>query len=216
MLRLTITMSLDGFVAGADQSVENPLGVGAGGLHDWAFALRTFREIHGMEGGATGPSDMVLAESVERVGATIMGRNMFGPVRGPWGEPEWRGWWGDEPPFRTPVFVLTHHPRDPIAMAGGTTFHFVTGGIVEALDRARTVAGDGDVAIGGGASTARQYLDAGLVDLADIHVVPQVLGAGERLFAGVDLRQRYAVTRVITTPAVTHYRLERTGVAPAG
>lgn len=215
MLRLTLTISLEGFVAGRDQSPENPLGIGGEGLHEWAVAVRSVREMHDMEGGETGPSDMVVAETVENVGATIMGRNMFGPVRGPWGEePAWRGWWGEEPPFRVPVFVLTRHARDPVALAGGTTFHFVTGGIEDALERARIAAGQADVAIGGGASTARQYLAAMLVDRADIHVVPIVLGAGERLFEGLDLRDRYAVTRVITTPAVTHYRLDRTGVAP--
>jgi len=206
-LRFTITMSVDGYVAGPNQSVENPLGEGGEDLHGWALALRSWREPHGMEGGETGPDDDVMAEWLENIGATLMGRNMFGGGEGPWGDDPWTGWWGDDPPFHTPVFVLTHHPREPLEMEGGTTFHFVTDGIEAALERARGVAGDRDVVLGGGASVAQQYLSAGLIDEMEIHVVPRLLGGGARLFDNVE--RRYAglePVRVISSPTVSHYK----------
>lgn len=211
-LKFDITITLDGYVAGPNQSVENPLGEGADGIHDWALDTRTFAEIHGRQGGETGTNDDVLRESFENIGATLMGRNMFGGGPGTWGDDPWRGWWGDNPPFHTPVFVLTHHEREPLEMEGGTTFHFVTDGIESALEQASKAAGGKDVHIGGGAQTAQQYLRAGLVDEMELHLVPQLLGAGERLFdnldgADIELEQ----TRVIETPEVTHlkYRVLR-------
>lgn len=209
-LRLNITMSVDGYVARPGQSVENPLGVGGGALHEWAFALRSFRASHGLEGGETGPEDDMAAESLANIGATIMGRNMFGGGPGPWGDDPWRGWWGDDPPFHTPVSVLTHHPRPPLEMEGGTTFHFVTDGIDAALARGTRAAGGRDVALGGGAEAVRQYLAAGLIDDMQIHVVPVLLGDGERLFEGTGGAQTgYDLTRVITSPAAAHYRYRR-------
>ena len=211
-LRFTISMSLDGYVAGPNQSLENPLGEGGEDLHTWALALRSWREPHGMEGGETGPDDDVMAESVENIGATVMGRNMFGGGEGPWGDDPWSGWWGDDPPFHTPVFVLTHHPREPLEMQGGTTFHFVTDGIESALEQAKAAAGDKDVTLGGGASVAQQYLRAGLIDEMEIHVVPRLLGGGARLFDNVE--GRYAglePVRVLTSPSVSHYKFRLTG-----
>jgi dihydrofolate reductase len=211
-LRLNITMSLDGYVAGPDQSVENPLGVDGERLHEWAFELRTFHEIHGREGGTTGPDDQVLAEMVSNVGAYIMGRHMFGGGEGPWGDDSWRGWWGDDPPYHTPVFVLTHHAREPLEMQGGTTFHFVTDGIEAALERARDAAGDLDILLAGGAEAAQQYLRAGLVDEMEVHVVPLLLGAGARLFDNTDGRQTaYECVRAICSPSVSHYKYRRVG-----
>jgi dihydrofolate reductase len=212
-VRLDITMSLDGYVAGPDQSVENPLGVGGTALHDWAFATRSFRASHGMEGGETGTDDGVAAEYVENIGATVMGRNMFGGGPGPWREDApWNGWWGDDPPFHTPVFVLTHHPREPLEMQGGTTFHFVTDGVEAALSRATDAAGGKDVRVGGGAAAAQQCLAAGLIDDMEVHVVPLLLGSGERLF---DLppgwQDRYERTRLVASPAVAHFRYRRVG-----
>ena len=211
--RFSITMSVDGYVAGPNQSVENPLGEGGGGLHEWAFAVKTFRDVHGMEGGGeTGPDDEVVAESLQNIGATVMGRHMFGGGDGPWGEEPWNGWWGDDPPFHTPVFVVTHHPREPLEMQGGTTFHFVTDGIEAALEQAKEAAGGKDVALGGGADVAQQYLRAGLIDEMEIHVVPRLLGGGARLFDG--LEGRYAglePDRVIASPSVTHYRFRPSG-----
>ena len=203
-------MSLDGYVAGPNQSVENPLGVGAGKLHDWAVAVRTFREMHGMEGGATGPDDDVAKESLQNIGAEIMGRHMFGGGEGPWGDNPWRGWWGENPPFHTPVFVLTHHARDPLEMQGGTTFYFVTDDIHAALEQAKTAAGGKDVALGGGADVAQEYLKAGLIDEMEIHVVPMMLGDGARLFENTDGRQtEYECVRVVCSPAVTHFKYRR-------
>src|SRR5262249_21818252 len=168
---------------GPRQSLENPLGEGGMALHDWVFPTRTFREAHGMgEGGETGVDDDHAGSWNRNTGAYIMGRNMFGPVRGGWGDADWTGWWGEEPPYHAPVFVLTHHPRESLEMAGGTTFHFVTDGTEAALERARAAAGGLDVSIGGGAETARQYLRAGLVDEMEIHVAPVILGSGVRLF----------------------------------
>jgi dihydrofolate reductase len=210
MLRFHIAISLDGFVAGPDQSEENPLGVGGMRLHEWVFDLEAWRGPQGMEGGQVNASTPVIEESQANVGATIMGRNMFGPIRGPWNGSEWNGWWGDEPPFHIPVYVLTHHARDRVEMQGGTTFIFVTDGIESALRQAEGAAGNQDVRIGGGASTIRQYLAAELVDEFELHVVPILLGAGERLFDDVgDLRLEQA--RVVEAPGVTHlkYRVVR-------
>ncbi len=206
-VKFDITITLDGYVAGPNQSVENPLGEGADGIHEWALKTRAFAEIHGRQGGETGANDDVLRESFENVGAHLMGRNMFGGGPGPWGDDAWRGWWGDEPPFRTPVFVLTHHEREPLAMDGGTTFHFVTDGIESALEQATEAAGGRDVHISGGARTAQQYLAAGLIDEMELHVVPQLLGGGERLLdnldgAGIRLEQ----VRAIEAPDVTHLK----------
>jgi len=207
-LRFQITMTLDGYIAGPNQSVENGLGEGGEQLHDWVVKLKSFRELHGDEGGGeTGTNDDIQREAFENIGASIMGRNMFGPVRGPWGEDPWRGWWGDNPPFHTPVFVLTHHAREPLVMEGGTTFNFVTDGIESALNQARAAAGGKDVSLGGGAKAAQQYLAAGLMDEMELHVVPIILGGGERLFenlAGSDVKLESV--RVIETPDVTHLK----------
>jgi dihydrofolate reductase len=209
-LRFQITMSLDGYVAGPDQSLDDPLGRGGMALHEWAFATRSFRAEHGGEGGETGLDDDRIAASTENIGATIMGRNMFGPVRGAWGDEEWRGWWGDDPPYHTPVFVLTHHPHEPLEMKGGTTFHFVTEGIETALERALDAAGGGDVALGGGASTVQQYLRARLVDEMEIHVVPLLLGGGERLFDNLDGGSTgYVCTGLVSSPAAAHFTYVR-------
>ncbi len=210
-LKLNMTMSLDGYVAGPNQSLENPLGEGALGLHDWAFATRAFREAHGMgDGGETGLDDSYAARWNENIGATIMGRNMFGPIRGPWGGEEWTGWWGDDPPFHTPVFVLTHHARDPVELQGGTTFHFVTGGIEAALEQAAEAAGGRDVTLGGGASAAQQYLRAGLVNDLEVHVVPVLLGGGSRLFESLDgAAAGFECVRVTSSSAVAHFTYVR-------
>jgi dihydrofolate reductase len=181
-------VSVDGYGAGPDQSLENPLGVGGTALHEWAFPTRTFQDMFGNGGGSTGLDDDYAARGFAGVGAWILGRNMFGPVRGPWPDESWKGWWGASPPYHTPVFVLTHHPRDPIEMEGGTTFHFVTDGIHAALERARAAAQGTDVRIGGGVSTVRQYLQAGLVDEVHLAIAPALLGTGEALLAGIDLR----------------------------
>jgi len=209
-LRLKISMSLDGFVAGPRQSVDHPLGVGGMRLHEWVFPLAAWRGAHGMEGGETNESSAVVEESVVGIGATIMGRNMFGGHPGPWdAERPWNGWWGDDPPFHHPVFVLTHHARAPLALDGGTTFTFVTDGIESALAQARTAAAGQDVSLAGGASAAQQYLRAGLVDEMDINLVPTLLGAGERLFDGVDDLHGLTLVRTIATPQVTHLRFGR-------
>lgn len=207
-LRCQITTSLDGYVAGPKQSLENPLGVGGEALHNWAFPTKTFRSLHGDSGGGeTGVNDDVLREAFENLGATIMGRNMFGPERGPWGDDPWKGWWGDDPPFCHPVFVLTHHARPPLAMQGGTTFHFVTDGIESALAQAKQAAGGKDVAIGGGASVVQQYLAAGLLDEMDIHIVPFLLGGGARLFDNLDpSRTKLEPIRAIAGPGVAHLK----------
>jgi dihydrofolate reductase len=180
-------VSLDGFSAGVDQGPEQPLGKGGPTLFEWFFDTRTWREMHGMEGGSRGLDDEFAAKAMANVGAWILGRNMFGPVRGPWPDDSWKGWWGEEPPYHVAVFVLTHYARDPVEMKGGTTFHFVTGGIHEALERARDASGERDVRIGGGAATIRQYLTAGLVDEMHLVYAPVLLGAGESLLAGLDL-----------------------------
>jgi dihydrofolate reductase len=187
LLVRSFSISLDGYGAGSNQSLHNPLGVGGEGLHDWLVQTRTFKRIHGSEGGTTGTDDDFAARGFEGVGAWIMGRNMFGPIRDRWPDESWRGWWGENPPYHVPVFVLTHHQRPPLAMEGGTVFHFVTDGIHAALERARDAAGGADVRLGGGAATIRQYLQAGLLDEMHLAVSPILLGSGEHLFAGLDL-----------------------------
>jgi len=204
-LRFEISMSLDGFVAGPNQSEENPLGEGGMQLHEWALELAAWRKPHGEPGGEVNASTAVVEESLENIGATVMGRNMFGGGEGPWGDEPWDGWWGDDPPFHTPVFIVTHHAREPVAKKGGTTFIFVTDGIESALAQARDAAGGKDVALGGGASVAQQYLRAGLIDQMQIHLVPVLLGDGARLFenlggTGISLE----CTRVVEAPGVTH------------
>jgi dihydrofolate reductase len=200
-------MSLDGYVAGPEQSVENPLGIGGMRLHEWAFALAAWREQHGLEGGEVNPSTAFVEESLANVGAVLMGRNMFGGGRGPWGDDPWRGWWGDDPPFHVPVFVLTHHERDPLPLEGGTTFTFVTDGIESALEQARGAAGVEDVVIGGGADVIRQYLAAGLVDELSISLAPVLLGGGERLLDGLgDAAIELEQVDAIAAPGVTHLR----------
>jgi dihydrofolate reductase len=207
-LKVNITMSLDGYVAGPNQSVENPLGEGAFHLHDWALPTKTFRSLHGdTNGGETGINDDVLREAFENLGATIMGRHMFGPDRGPWGKDPWKGWWGDSPPYHHPVFVLTHHAREPLVMKEGTTFFFVTNGIESALTQARKVARGKDVALGGGANVIQQYLAAGLIDELEIHVVPLLLGSGERLFVNVDPQKvNLQPIRTVAGSGVTHLK----------
>jgi dihydrofolate reductase len=205
-LRFQISISLDGYIAGPNPSEEHPLGEGGMQLHEWVFKLAAWRKPHGREGGEVNASTPVMEEALDNVGATIMGRNMFGGGPGPWGEDPWQGWWGDEPPFHTPVFVLTHHAREPLAMKGGTTFAFVTEGIESALERAKEAASGKDVSLGGGADVARQYLAAGLLDELQLNVVPVLLGAGTPLFdegsAGAALEQ----IQVVEAPGVTHLR----------
>ena len=181
-------ISIDGYGAGPSQDLEHPLGVGGPELFDWFFHTRTFQRIQGNDGGETGVDDDLSAHSMAGMGAWIMGRNMFGPIRGPWPDDRWKGWWGDEPPYHTPVFVLTHHARAPITMAGGTEFRFVTGGIHDALEQARKAAGDRDIRIGGGAATIRQYLRAQLIDELHLAISPVLLGTGEHLLEGIDMR----------------------------
>jgi dihydrofolate reductase len=204
-----ISVSLDGFVAGPNQSPENPIGEGGMRLHDWVFETQSWRAQHGQEGGEHSVDSEVIEEVSQGIGAYIMGRKMFGGGDGPWDQ-DWTGWWGDEPPFRVPVFVLTHHARDPLPMRGGTSFTFVTGGIESALEQARAAAGAGDVAIAGGASAVQQYLAAGLLDELYLHIVPILLGAGERLLAEVGDPTLEPV-QVIASPNVTHvrYRIRR-------
>jgi dihydrofolate reductase len=199
------SLSIDGFGAGPEQSLENPLGKRGKELHEWFFGTRTFRAMIGQEGGSVGPDEAYAARSMDGFGAFLLGRNMFGPVRGNWPDDEWKGWWGDNPPYHAPTFVLTHHPRDPIEMAGGTTFHFVTDGIHAALERAREAAGGKNVKIGGGVSTVRQYLQAGLVDELHFAIAPVVLGCGEEMFAGIDLPALgFSVTEHVATASATH------------
>ena len=184
---LSFAVSLDGFSAGVDQDLEHPLGVRGPELMEWFFPTRMFQRMYGSREGETGIDNGFAERGFDNLGAWILGRNMFGPVRGPWPDESWRGWWGEEPPYRVPVFVLTHHARAPLQMAGGTTFHFVTGGIHEALERAREAAGDRDIRLGGGAATVREYLQAGLIDDLHLALRPLLLGRGEALFAGLDL-----------------------------
>jgi dihydrofolate reductase len=209
-LRFRISISLDGFVAGAEQSTTNPLGIGGEDLHQWVVRLATWRAAHGLEGGEANVSSTVMEESLANIGATIMGRNMFGGHPGPWnGAQPWTGWWGKNPPFHHPVFVLTHHARAPLALEGGTTFTFVTDGIGSALSQAREAAGGKDVALAGGASAAQQYLRAGLVDEMELHLVPILLGSGERLFDGVTSLDGLRQVRTIPAPGVTHLKFAR-------
>jgi len=210
-LRLRISMSLDGFVAGPQQSVDNPLGVGGMRLHEWVFPLKAWREMHGMEGGEVNQSSAVVEESLASIGATIMGRNMFGGHPGGWDSNQpWNGWWGDNPPFHHPVFVLTHYSRAPLVLEGGTTFTFVADGIKAALDQARQAAGGQDVSLAGGAKAAQQYLAAALVDEMEINLVPTLLGSGERLFdrVGDDLHGLDLI-RTVAAPKVTHLKFAR-------
>ncbi|MGZ8578196.1 MAG: dihydrofolate reductase family protein [Actinomycetota bacterium] len=206
-----MAISLDGYVAGPDQSVKDPLGVRGLELHQWVFDLEAWRARTGQEGGEVNASTAVVEEVQANVGATVMGRNMFGGGPGPWSEdPPWKGWWGDDPPYHVPVYVLTHHPREPLEMEGGTTFFFVTDGIDSALAQARDAAGDLDVLLGGGADAVQQYLAAGLIDGFELHIVPILLGSGERLFENVgDLRLEQV--RTVEAPGVTHikYRVIR-------
>jgi dihydrofolate reductase len=204
-----ISISLDGYVAGPNQSLNDPIGEGGMRLHQWAFATDAWNEAHGQKAGERTADSKVAAEMMQGIGAFIMGRNMFGPGRGEWDE-SWTGWWGEDPPYHTPVYVLTHHAREPVQMQGGTTFHFVTDGIESALEQARAAAGDLDVSIAGGAGTINQYLAAGLLDQLYLHIVPVVLGGGERLLVGVGDPTLEPV-EVVPSPAVTHvkYRVVR-------
>ncbi len=210
-LRFKISMSLDGFVAGPNQSVGDPLGVGGLRLHEWIFPLAVWRAPHGLDDGEVNASTPVVEESVANIGATVMGRNMFGGHPGPWDTNEpWTGWWGDNPPFHHPVFVLTRYAREPLTMEGGTTFNFVTGGIEAALERARQAAGAQDVSLAGGANAAQQYLKAGLVDEMEINLVPILLGSGERLFDGLsDDLHGLVLVRTVAAPNVTHLKFAR-------
>lgn len=204
------SVSLDGYGAGPDQSLENPLGVGGEALHGWAFGTRTFRKMFGQEGGSTGTDEDFAARSFENIGAWILGRNMFGPIRGDWPDENWKGWWGDNPPYHCQVFVLTHYPRASIEMAGRTTFHFVTDGIHAALKRATEAADGRDVRLGGGVSAIRQYVQAGLVDEMHLAVSPVLLGTGENLFAGIDLpKLGFERTEHAPTEHATHVVLTR-------
>ena len=210
-VRFGLSMSLDGYVAGPEQSVENPLGIGGERLHDWAIKLAAWRRQHGLEGGETNASSAVVEESTANAGAYVMGRSMFGGGPGPWDE-AWTGWWGDDPPFHVPVFVVTHHAREPLAMKGGTSFEFVTEGVEGAVERARAAAGEGDVVIAGGASVVQQCLVAGLVDEANVSLVPILLGGGARLFDDLgepppELEQ----LRAVEAPGVTHLKYRVAG-----
>jgi dihydrofolate reductase len=203
-----ISMSLDGFVAGPNPTLEQPLGERGERLHEWVFRLESWREPHGLPGGERGPDDEVVAETLRATGAVVMGRRMFSGGEGPWeDDPNADGWWGDDPPFHVPVFVLTHHARETVEKQGGTSFTFVTDGIEAALEQARAAAGGKDVHLAGGASVIQQFLNAGLLDELQVHVVPVLLGGGTRLFDGLDEPFELEATRVICSPAVTHLRL---------
>jgi len=204
-------MSLDGFAAGPSQSVDNPLGIGGMRLHEWVFPLAVWRAMHGLEGGEVNASSALVEESLANIGATVMGRNMFGGHPGPWKTKEpWNGWWGVNPPFHHPVFVLTHHARDPLELEGGTTFNFVTGGIQSALEQARRAAAGKDVSLAGGANVANRYLAAGVVDEMEINLVPVLLGSGERLFEGLgDDLHGLELVRTVAAPKVTHLKFAR-------
>lgn len=203
-------VSADGFGAGAGQSLEHPLGIGGEALHEWSFATAAFKQMFGESGGSTGIDHGFIVRGFENVGAWILGRNMFGPVRGPWPDDSWRGWWGESPPYHVPTFVLTQHAREPLVMDGGTTFHFVTGGIHEALALAKAAAGNRDVRIGGGVSVIRQYLQAGLIDALHIAVTPVLMGRGEALWAGLDLPALgYRCVQATLSDRVMHLEIER-------
>jgi dihydrofolate reductase len=206
------SISIDGYGSGPDQALEHPLGVGGPEMFEWFFRTRTWRSMHGQQDGETGVDDGFAARAMAGVGAWILGRNMFGPVRGPWPNEEWKGWWGDEPPYHVPVFVLTHHARAPLVMAGGTTFHFVTNGFESALEQARRAAGDRDVRIGGGVATIREYLRAGVIDELHLVQAPVLLGRGEHLLNGIDMRALgyRCVERVPGDHAVAHLVLRKT------
>jgi dihydrofolate reductase len=205
-VRTHISVSLDGYAAGPNETHENPLGEGGEQLHDWVFELKAWRQPHGMEGGVENVSSAVLEEADDNVGAEIMGRGKFGPPEGgPWADDSWRGWWGEDPPFHKPVFVLTHHEREPLTLSD-TTFHFVTDGIESALAQAREAAGEGDVFLGGGADSINQYLAAGLVDEIELHVAPILLGGGKRLFAGVGPDLKLEELRAVEAPGVAHLK----------
>jgi dihydrofolate reductase len=198
-------ISVDGYGAGPNQSFENPLGVGGTALHEWVFPTRTFQRMHGTEDGTTGVDDDFAARGFDNIGAWILGRNMFGPVRGPWPDESWKGWWGENPPYHTHVFVLTHHARNPISMEGHTTFHFVTDGIHAALQQASAAANGKDIRIGGGVSTIQQFLRAGLIDDIHLTISPVLLGSGEQLFANIDmLKLGYRCTEHVSTQKATH------------
>ncbi len=207
---LSFGVSLDGYGAGPNQSIDNPLGVGGAAMFEWLFATRTFQKVHGSEGGATGVDDDFAARGFSNIGAWIIGRNMFGPIRGKWPDENWKGWWGDNPPYHVPVFVLSHHPRESITMAGGTTFHFVTDGIQTALKRAKESANGQDVRLGGGVATIQQYLRARLIDEVHLAVTPILLGSGEQLFADLNaVALGYRCSEHASTANVTHVVLTR-------
>ena len=209
---LSFSVSMDGFSAGPDQDLQHPLGVRGPELMDWFLHSKVWNAMHGLEGGDTGVDNDMAAQSFTNIGAWILGRNMFGTVRGPWPDEQWRGWWGEEPPYHTPVFVLTHHPRPPLRMRGGTEFRFVTEGIEAALEQAAVAAGDRDIRLGGGVATVRQYLQAGLVDDLHLAVRPVLLGSGEALWAGLDLHKLgYQCTRQVAGERAMHVFLERRG-----
>jgi dihydrofolate reductase len=204
------SLSIDGYGAGANQSLSNPLGVGGAALHEWAFATKTFQKIFGSEGGTTGADNEFAARGFSNIGAWIIGRNMFGPIRGSWPDDSWRGWWGDDPPYHVPVFVLTHYKRASIKMSGGTIFHFVEDGIHAALNRATEAANGQDVRLGGGVATLQQYLRAGLVDEMHLAIAPVFLGTGEHFFTGIDVvALGYRCTEHVASPKVTHVVLKR-------
>jgi dihydrofolate reductase len=206
----SFAVSLDGYSAGRNQSIENPLGLGGPELFEWFFSTQTWKQMHGHEGGSTGVDNEWAQRGMENIGAWILGRNMFGPVRGAWPDDSWKGWWGDDPPYHVPTFVLTHHPRDPVEMKGGTTFHFVTDGIDAALQRAKDAANGKDVRIGGGVSTIQQYLRASLID--EMHLVfrPILMGSGENLFAGIDLTEfGYRCTEHVFSELAMHVVLKK-------
>jgi dihydrofolate reductase len=210
LLVRSFSISLDGYGAGSKQNVDNPLGIGGMALHEWAFATRTFQRMFGNEGGATGVDDDFAARGFSNIGAWIIGRNMFGPIRGEWPDDNWKGWWGDNPPYHVPVFVLSHHPRASIAMAGGTTFHFITDGIQSALKRAKDSANGQDVRLGGGVATIQQYLRARLIDEMHLAIAPTLLGSGENLFAGLDaVALGYHCSEHVSTANATHIVLTR-------
>jgi dihydrofolate reductase len=206
----SFSISLDGYGAGPQQSLKHPMGIGGMGLHAWVLPTQTFQNMHGSGGGTTGVDDDFAARGFHNLGAWILGRNMFGPIRGPWAGSDWKGWWGDTPPYHCPVFVLTHHAREPLVMAGGTTFHFVTGGIHEALQRATQAANGQDVRLGGGVATVQQYLRAGLVDELHLAISPVLLGQGEKFFGDMDMHALgYQCVEHVATPQAIHVVLKK-------
>jgi len=207
----SFSMSIDGFSAGPNQSLDNPLGIGGMALHEWAFPTATFQQMFGNDGGTTGIDNDFAVRGFKNIGAWIIGRNMFGPIRGPWPDNSWKGWWGDNPPYHTQVFVLTHHPRASITMEGGTTFHFVTDGIDAALVQAKAAARGMDIRVGGGVATVQQYLRAGLVDEMHIAIAPILLGSGEKLFSDLNMLELgYRCTEHVATSHATHVVLGKT------